>query len=140
MGDGEGPLAANGTAEPDIHVDSNDMAVLRTLKTAMLAAVLAAASAALAFADPPPGHHGHAQGRAQADGVIAGTVVAVNYGMASIVVKTARGSVPVAVTPTTSVFRGSGFASFADLGKGMHVTVDVSRSEGHLVAQIIRIK
>ncbi len=72
--------------------------------------------------------------------VVSGTVVGVNYGTASMLVATAAGVVPVAVTPTTSIFRGSGFASFAEVGRGMHVTVDASQSGGRLVAQIIRIR
>jgi Cu/Ag efflux protein CusF len=72
--------------------------------------------------------------------VLSGTIVGVDYGSASILVGTQRGVVPVAVTPTTSIFRGSGFASFSDLGRGARVEVDFTQIDGRLVAQIIRIR
>jgi hypothetical protein len=135
---------SNGTAELGIRVDSNEMAVFRSLWVATLAAVLAAAGGAFALADPPPWSHGHGHATelappGRSHGVVNGTIVGVDYGMASILIATPRGVVPVAVTPTTSIFRGPGFASFADLGRGARVTVDVSEVGGRLIAQIIRI-
>lgn len=128
-------------------VDSNDMASFRTLAAAALAAVLAAAGGGFALADPPPWAHGH-HGRGLVQNVapapaghgnISGTIAGVDYGSASILIATPRGVVPVAVTPTTSIFRGSAFASFSDLGRGARVSVDFSDVGGRLVAQIIRI-
>lgn len=123
------------------------MASFRTLAAVTLAAALAAAGGTLAFADPPPWAHGHGhQERASAapapsaHGVISGTIAGVDYGAASILVATPHGVVPVAVTPTTSIFRGSGFASFSDLGRGARVSIDFSEIDGRLVAQIIRIR
>lgn len=113
---------------------------------AALAAVFAAAGGAFAFADPPPWAHGHGHGREAAPafrshGAIAGTIVGVDYGDASILVGTPHGVVPVAVTPTTSIFRGSRFASFSDLDRGARVEVDFTQGpSGRLVAQIIRIR
>lgn len=123
------------------------MAVLRSLWVATLAAVFLAAGNGFALADPPPWAHGHQDQEKKGDsgpqvrshGVVSGTIVGIDYGMASILVATPRGVVPVAVTPTTSIFRGPGFSSFADLGRGAHVTVDVSEVDGRLIAQIIRI-
>jgi hypothetical protein len=48
--------------------------------------------------------------------------------------------VPIAVTPSTSIFRGENFASFTELERGSRVDVDVSEIDGRLVAQIIRIR
>jgi|SRR5690348_1640916 hypothetical protein len=125
------------------------MASFRTLATAALAAVLLAAGGSFALADPPSWAHGHGHGRGPspaaapaegAHGVLSGTIIGVDYGAASIIVATPRGAVPVAVTPTTSIFRGQGFASFADLGRGARVSIDFSAINGRLVAQIIRIR
>lgn len=128
-------------------VDTNDMVCFRTLAAATLAAALLAAGGSFALADPPPWAHGHGRGHAEAaapvpgaHGVISGTIAGVDYGAASILIATPRGLVPVAVTPTTSIFRGSGFASFADLGRGARVSIDFSEIGGRLVAQIIRIR
>ena len=131
-------------------VDSNDMASLRILATAALAAALLAGGGSFALADPPPWAHGHGHGRGETraavpapatHGAISGTIVGVDYGSASILIAPPGGApVPVAVTPTTSIFRGSGFASFADLARGARVSVDFSEIGGRLVAQIIRIR
>jgi hypothetical protein len=125
------------------------MAWLRTLATATLAAVLLAAGGTFAFAEPPPWAKGHGHGRGEvetappaegAHGNISGTIAGVDYGSASILIATPRGLVPVAVTPTTSIFRGSAFASLSDLARGARVSVDFSQIGGRLVAQIIRIR
>jgi poly(3-hydroxybutyrate) depolymerase len=119
------------------------MAWFRTFAAVALAAALAAAGGSFALADPPPWAHGHghkdAAVRAE-HGVLTGTITGVDYLSASILVATPRGVVPVAVTPTTSIFRGSGFASFSDLSRGAHVRIDFSAVDGRLVAQIIRIR
>ena len=124
------------------------MASFRTFRLATLAAILTVAGGALAIADPPPwshGHHGHTRAAEAASdslghGALSGVLVGVDYATGNILVATSRGVIPVAVTPTTSIFRGSRFASFADLSRGARVTVDVSAIEGHLVAEIIRIR
>lgn len=128
-------------------VDSNDMAWFRTLgATAALAAACFIAGGSFALADPPPWAHGHHHGRETgaaapgAHGNISGTIEGVDYGSASLLVATPRGLVPVAVTPTTSIFRGSAFASFSDIARGARVSIDFSESDGRLVAQIIRIR
>jgi hypothetical protein len=129
------------------------MAVLRNLAAATLASVLATAGCtAIALGDPPPWAHGnghgngkgHAasnddQGNPKSHATVSGTIAGIDYGSASILVDTPHGMVPVAVTPTTSIFRGSTFASFSDLGRGARVSVDVTEIDGRLIAQIIRI-
>lgn len=124
------------------------MVRFRTFASAALAAAIAAACAGLAFADPPPWSHGHGHNRSHfmeaapaqgAHGAITGTIAGVDYENANILIATPRGVVPVAVTPTTSIFRGSGFASIADLARGAHVSIDFSEIGGRVVAQIIRI-
>lgn len=131
------------------------MARIRVFQTATLAAVFAVAGTAFAIADPPPWAHGHGHGhgnrrgresgfaadgvRAPSHGVLSGTIVGVDYGGPSIIVGTPRGVVPVSVTPTTSIFRGSRFASLSDLGRGARVEVDFTQAGGRLIAQIIRI-
>jgi len=124
------------------------MAFSRTCIAATLAAALAAGGRALADAPPwAQAEHSHGHPPAArfvalpvAHGVLAGTIAGVDYGSASILVSTPRGLVPVAVTPTTSIFRGAAFASFADLTRGARVTIDFSVVAGRLVAQIIRIR
>ena len=135
---------ANGTSTLGSRVDSKDMASFRTFATALAAAGFLAAGCSFALADPPPWAHGHRHAvpaaAAGAHGVISGTIAGVDYGGASVLIATPRGLVPVAVTPTTSIFRGSGFASFADLARGARVSIDFSEIGGRLVAQIIRIR
>lgn len=118
------------------------MALFRSFAAAALAAALTAAGGGFAVAGPPPwahgnGHHKHAAGFLH--GAVSGRIVGVNYGAAVILVGTRGGTVPIAVTPSTSIFRGSRFASFSDLGPGARVDVDVANVGGRLVAQIIRI-
>ena len=72
--------------------------------------------------------------------VVSGVIAGVDYGAAVILVATPHGVVPVAVTPTTSIIRGSSYASLADLGRGARVSADVSEIDGRLIAQIIRIR
>jgi hypothetical protein len=124
------------------------MAFFRTIAAATLAAALVAAGGtSIALGDPPPwahghGHHGRSgeEGSPRSHATVSGTIAGIDYGSASIIVSTPRGLVPVAVTPTTSIFRGSSFASFSDLGRGAHVSVDVTEIDGRLIAQIIRIR
>jgi hypothetical protein len=122
------------------------MASFRTLAaSAALAAAFLVAGGSFALADPPPWAHGHHHGEngsaaPGAHGNLSGTIEGVDYGSASLLVATPRGLVPVAVTPTTSIFRGSGFASFSDIARGARVSIDFSESGGRLVAQIIRIR
>lgn len=122
------------------------MSLLRSLGTATLAAALSMAGAAFALGDPPPWAHANGRsnflegGPARSHAVVSGTIVGVDYGAATILVDTPDGRrVPVAVTPTTSIFRDSGFASLSDIGRGARVSIDVTEIDGRLVAQIIRI-
>lgn len=114
----------------------------RIFATAISAAVLGAAGTGFCLADPPPWAHALplADGRARSHAVVSGRIVAVDFASASILVETAHGRVPIAVTPSTSIFRGEDFASFAELGRGSRVDIDVSDMAGRLVAQIIRIR
>ena len=113
------------------------MELTRLAAPALLAALVATGVAA---ADPPPGHgHAHAAAPVRSHGVISGRVLGVDYSSATIIVASGGGRVAVAVTPSTSIFRGGGFASFADIGRGSRVDIDFSDIGGRLVAQIIRI-
>ncbi len=118
------------------------MALLRILATATLAAVLATAGTGFAVADPPPWAHALplADGSARSHAVVSGRIVGIDFASASILVETSHGRVPIAVTPSTSIFRGEDFASFAELSRGSRVDIDVSDVAGRLVAQIIRIR
>jgi hypothetical protein len=124
------------------------MALLRTFAAATLAAALVAAGGTcFALADPPPwahaggrGHSDESQATPKSHATVSGTIAGIDYLNASIIIATPRGMVPVAVTPTTSIFRGSTNASFSDLGRGARVSVDVSQIDGRLIAQIIRIR
>jgi hypothetical protein len=131
------------------------MAFFRTFAAATLAAALGVAgTSAFALADPPPWAHGQGhghsrnrqdsggdqQGNPKSHATVTGTIAGIDYGSASILIDTPRGMVPIAVTPTTSIFHGSTFASFSDLGRGARVSVDVTEIDGRLIAQIIRIR
>lgn len=120
----------------------NDMAWLRILASATLAAALGAGGTGFALADPPPWAHGLplVGGSARSHALVSGRVVGIDFATNSILVETQHGNVPIAVTPSTSIFRGQSFASFAELGRGSRVDVDVSEIDGRLVAQIIRIR
>jgi len=117
------------------------MGWLRNFGSAILVAVFATAGCAFAF-DPPPWAHAQplVDGAARSHAVVSGRIVGIDFATASILVETAHGRVPIAVTPSTNIFRGSDFASFAELGRGSRVDVDVSDVGGRLVAQIIRIR
>lgn len=119
------------------------MVGIRVFSAAVFAALLAAAGAGFAIADPPPWAHPHlraANPQPRAHAVIVGTVVGIDYGSAALMVATNRGVVPVAVTPSTNIFRGSSYASFADLGRGAHVEIEAADISGRLIAQLIRIR
>lgn len=121
-----------------------------------MAATLGVCCGSFAMADPPPDHGRHHEHRRAAGtappqllpfsevprshALVAGTIVGVNYGAASILVNTPHGPVPVAVTPTTSIIRGSAAGSLSDLARGSRVTVDVTDMGGRLIAEIIRIR
>ncbi len=113
-----------------------------------MAATLAVGCGALAVADPGH-HHGHktpatappgSYGVPRSHALVTGVIVGVDYGSANILVGTPHGLVPVAVTPTTSIIRGSSVASLPDLARGTRVSVDVTDMGGRLIAQIIRIR
>ncbi|HZZ65702.1 MAG TPA: hypothetical protein VFE17_09410 [Candidatus Baltobacteraceae bacterium] len=116
------------------------------VRAAAFAAALWAAGGCLALADPPPWAHGHRHTHSVEavspgqHGVLSGTVVGIDYAMGSIMVATPRGVVPLAVTPSTSIFRGAGFGSLADLARGARVSIDFSATGGHFIAQIIRVR
>lgn len=106
-------------------------------------AVLGAGTAfGCASAAPPPWAHarGHLNLQAQQASAISGTIAGIDYASASILVATPHGMVPVAITPSTSIYRGSAFASFADIARGAHVSIDAADVGGRLIAQIIRIR
>jgi len=117
------------------------MAWHRIFVPATLAAVFGTAGVACAF-DPPPWAHGQpfVDAAARSHAVVSGRVVGIDFATASILVETPHGRVPIAVTPSTNIYRGGGFVSFAEIGRGSHVDVDVSEIAGRLVAQIIRIR
>jgi hypothetical protein len=118
------------------------MVWLRFFASATLAAALGAAGTGVALADPPPWAHGLplVGGSARSHATVSGRVVGVDFATNSILVETSHGRVPIAVTPSTSIFRGESFASFTELERGSRVDVDVSEIDGRLVAQIIRIR
>lgn len=107
-----------------------------------MAVLGASAAAGYAQAAPPPWAHArfHVNGQSPAASAISGTIAGIDYASASILVATPRGMVPVAVTPSTSIYRGSAFASFADIARGAHVDIDAADVGGRLIAQIIRIR
>lgn len=81
-----------------------------------------------------------AQTAAPAPPALRGTILSVDYSDATMVVQTPKGRVTVDVTPSTSVMRGAADENFTDLKSGMRVTIDVSRADGRIVAQIVRIR
>lgn len=120
------------------------MVGIRSFLAAILATLLAGAGLGVAMADPPAWAHGHGRtaeaapgGRARA--LIVGTIAGIDYTTASVLVATPHGVVPVAITPSTSIYRGRSFASFADIGRGAHVEIDAAAIDGRLIAQLVRI-
>lgn len=115
------------------------MVGIRAFVFGALATLVLWGSAGVAFASPPPWAHGHMRAPAR-PGEVAGTIVGIDYATASITVATPRGIIPVAVTPSTSIYRGNAFASFADIVRGAHVDINYAQIGGRLVAQFIRIR
>ncbi len=120
------------------------MVAIRAFFLAATAALGLGVCTTIAYADPPPWAHGHGRrsedGSARAHAAISGTIVGVDYLSASILVATPHGVVPVAVTPSTGIYRGNAFASFADIGRGARVEIDAADVNGRLIAQFIRIR
>ncbi|MEO6990446.1 MAG: hypothetical protein ABI346_07710 [Candidatus Baltobacteraceae bacterium] len=80
--------------------------------------------------------------REQNAGVVEGHVVSVNYQSGIIGLQTAgRGRVNVLVLPSTNIQgKGDGFHTIADISRGSHLRVFLSRKAHQLIAQIIRLK
>ena len=116
------------------------MVGIRAVFVAAVGALALWSGAGPAIAAPPPWAHGHARAAAQQPGFLAGTIVGIDYTSASITVATPRGIVLVGVTPSTSIYRGNAFASFADINRGAHVDVNYAQIGGRLIAQYIRIR
>jgi hypothetical protein len=135
-------MPGEGTENAGDCVEKSEMVGLRTVWAALLPALVASAGFGIASADPPPWAHSVRQGfeAPHSHGMVSGRILAVDYGDAAIVVATPRGPVPVAVTPSTSIFRGGGYASLADLSRGARVDIDVTDVGGRLIAQVIRIR
>jgi len=75
-------------------------------------------------------------------GAIDGRVVGIDYGSGTMTVLTRhRGLIDVVVLPSTSIQALSrGFRTIADIVKGEHVHVLMSRRGDHFIAQIINLK
>lgn len=73
-------------------------------------------------------------------GVIRGTIDSVDYASGSVVVRGQHGLQTVNLTPSTTIYHGSQYATFSDLRRGQSVEIDVYEVSGHLVAQSIRMK
>ncbi|HET7814394.1 MAG TPA: hypothetical protein VFL13_08460 [Candidatus Baltobacteraceae bacterium] len=118
------------------------MVAIRTLLAAAMLALGTGAAFGMASAAPPPWAHarGHLNFQAQPSSAISGTIAGIDYSSASILVATPHGLVPVAITPSTSIYRGSAYASFADISRGAHVDINAADVGGRLVAQIVRIR
>ena len=113
---------------------------VRTATALILAAMIGVvAGSGFPFASTAP--RALAQTEAKDKGAIRGTIADVNYSSGAITIATGHGRIAVQVTPSTNIFFDrSGYATMADLTQGTHVEVFVSKIEGRLVAQIIRIK
>jgi len=73
-------------------------------------------------------------------GSIHGTIVSIDYTQNIIVVAVQGNRTAVTLLPTTSIFRDGQNEAVSDLTQGMHVDIAVSEVNGHLIAQIIRIR
>ena len=94
-----------------------------------------AAALALAIATAAP-----AAAQSPAPMSLSGTIASVNYMTATVVVDASGKRTTVTLTPSTSIVRGSTDEALADLKRGMHVEIDLSRTDGHFIAQIVRIR
>ncbi len=96
-----------------------------------------------AFADPPstpPNVYRSLEAGKQAHnaGELHGRIESVDYAGGSLVVRTGRGAITVAIVPNTTIYRGNQYGTLADLRPGQQVRLSVYEVGGRLVAQLIR--
>lgn len=70
---------------------------------------------------------------------IRGRIDAVDYAAGTFAVRSGGSTRTIAVTPSTTIYRNGGYATFADLRRGQNADVAVYEVGGRLVAQTIRI-
>jgi hypothetical protein len=78
--------------------------------------------------------------RAKNAGTIDGEVVAVDYRAGTIGVQSGGRRVDVVVLPSTNIQGHDNFHTIADIAKGSHVEVILSRRGDTFIAQIIRLR
>lgn len=78
--------------------------------------------------------------RAKNAGTIEGDVVAVDYRTGTIAVQAGSRRVEIVVLPSTNIAGNDKFHTIADIQKGTHVQVILSRRAGTYIAQIIHLR
>jgi len=121
------------------------MTMARTVWFAALASVLAAlplrASAAPPSPSPSPNVYRSLDSRApRAAGIISGRIEMVDYSAGIIRVRGSHGVQVVALVPSTTIYRGSEYATLSDLRSGQFVEIALYEAGGRLVAASIRLK
>lgn len=90
---------------------------------------------------PSPNVYRSLDSRAPRDaGVVQGTIESVDYAGESIRVRGPRGTMTVAVVPSTTIYRGKEYAALSDLRSGQAVEIALYEVSGRFVAQSIRLK
>jgi hypothetical protein len=107
---------------------------------AVVLALLAGASPALAQSQPGPAFLSNNARPGRDRGVVRGEISGVDFGHGRIeVVLPNRQRIVVDVPPSTAIFQGRKTLGISDLRAGMTVEISLSEVEGRLVAQIIRV-
>ncbi|MGB6985977.1 MAG: hypothetical protein WBD74_08420 [Candidatus Aquilonibacter sp.] len=70
---------------------------------------------------------------------IRGRIESVDYPGGTFAVRVGASMRIIAVVPSTTIYRGGGYATFSDLRRGRNVDVTVYEVGGRLVAQMIRL-
>ncbi len=119
-------------------------AYVRVLATLILVCVglLAGAGSARAQTQTPTPNvyraleSGHA---ARPAAEIRGRIESVDYPGGTFAVRSGTTTRIIAVVPSTTIYRGGGYATFSDVRRGRNVDVTVYEIVGRLVAQMIRL-
>ena len=120
------------------------VAMLRFVPVVIAVGLVLMPAAALAGKTPVPAPSAslaaNTDDRAQDGGVIVGRVTHVDYSSGVISVDSPQGKLDVSTMPTTSVTANDpGYHTLTDVARGSKVQIFISRTAGHLVAQIIHL-
>ena len=110
--------------------------LLLALAVAVALGAVAARPASAATASPAASP----AARAKNAGTIEGDVIAVDYGSGTMTVQAGSRRLTIVVVPGTTIQGHDNFHTIADIQKGSHVTVTLSRRGGTFTAQIVQLR